>query len=126
MEAKAIARALFDAFAQGDSAAVRELCTTSVAIRQNQGEAMDLDTLLGFTKQVLSVVSNFRYEDINCRATESGFVEEHLVRGSLADGQEIRIAACVVGEISEGKITSLSETLDTLAAAPLLKALQPA
>jgi ketosteroid isomerase-like protein len=126
MEAKAIARALFDAFAQGDSATVRKLCAASVAIRQNQGEAMDLDTLLAFTSQVLSVVNNFRYEDVICRATESGFVEEHLVRGNLADGQEISIAACVVGEISDGKITSLSETLDSVAAGPLIEALQPA
>ena len=118
-----LARALFDAFEAGDIAAARELCADDFAGSQNGGPAMDREALLGFVAAVHARVENFRYEEIECAATATGFVEEHAVRATLPDGQELDLKLCVVGTVVDGKITSLREYLDTAKAAALAKAL---
>ena len=118
-----LARALFDAFAAGDEAAIRALCAPAFEGRQNFGPIMDLDTLIGFTLAVHGVTRDFRYEAITCTETAGGFVEEHRVCGTLGDGSSLKLAACVVAEVAGGQVLRLREYLDTAAAAALMKAL---
>lgn len=123
MDNVAVARRLFDALAAEDDAAVRALCAPRFSLHQNGGPAMDVALLLRFNRQVHAVVNEFRYEAVVCAATSSGFVEEHVVRGTLADGTTLQLFACVVGEITAGRVTLVREYVDTAAAAPLLAAL---
>ncbi len=123
MDNAEIAKALFAAFAAQDDAAVRALCAPGLRARQNNGVPMNLDTLLGFSKAVHSVVKDFRYEDAVRSATAAGFVEEHVLRGALPDGATIDLALCVVADIRDGTITDLREYFDTAAAAGLVAAL---
>ena len=123
MENTQLARALFDAFAANDAASAKTLCATDLQARQNGGVPITLDTLLGFTAAVHHVVDSFRYEDVVCSATATGFVEEHNVRGTLPDGSQLDLVACVVGEVRDGKIVELREYVDSAKAAGLLKAL---
>lgn len=123
MENSVICEKLFEAFANGDADGVRELCSADSETVQNGGTTMDLETLLHFTFSVLEVVKDFRYEDAIRSTTETGFVEEHRVRGTLPDGSEMNLYACVVGEVEDGKITKLREYVDSAAAAGLITAL---
>ena len=123
MSNEKIARNLFNAFESGDMDAVRALCSADFKARQNLNTEFDLDTLIHFSQAVSSVVNNFRYEDIRCSGTEDGFVEEHIVCGEFSDGTPLKLAACVVATIHEGKITHLCEYVDTAAASALSKAL---
>lgn len=117
-----ICAALFSAFASGDDEQARALCAPELVALQN-GAAMDLDALLQMSRVVRAAVTNFRYEAAVRSATETGFVEEHAVRGTLPDGSELDLAACVVGEVRDGRVVALREYLDSAAAAGLLKAL---
>lgn len=123
MENTEIAEAVFDAFAAGDADRVRSLCAPEMKARQNGGPAMDLDALLAFALSVHRVVSNFRYEEAARSATESGFVEEHRVRGTLPDGSDLDVAVCVVADVRNGKISDIREYLDFTQAAGLIDAL---
>ena len=123
MENVAVARPLFDALASDDDVQVRALCAPGFTLRQNGGLAMDVEMLLHFNRLVHAVVSGFCYEDVVCAATATGFVEEHAVRGTLADGSALALAACVVADIVDGRVTLVREYVDTAAAAPLLAAL---
>lgn len=123
MNNAAVARALFDALAAVDDAAVRAVCAPDFALRQNGGAAIDVAMLLHFNRLVHGIVRDFRYEDVVCAATPTGFVEEHAVRGMLADGTALDLAACIVADVKDGRVTSAREYVDTAAAAPLLKAL---
>ena len=118
-----IARAIFDAFQNGDVEAARALLCEDFSGSQNGGPAMGRDALLGFSAAVKAKVPDFRYEDIVCTATDCGFVEEHTVRGTLPDGDEINLRLCVIGTVADGQINELREYLDTAAAAGLAKAL---
>ncbi|WP_156777221.1 nuclear transport factor 2 family protein [Erythrobacter sp. NAP1] len=118
-----LARALFDAFQSGDTAAARALLSPEFRGSQNGGPQMDADTLLAFSGAVYAKVANFRYEEIMCEATPSGFVEEHTVRGQLPDGGVLDLRLCVVGTVEGGQITELREYLDSAGAVGLAKAL---
>ncbi len=121
-----LAKQLFHAFENNDLERARECCAENFRGSQNGGPEMDRDRLLQFTGVVNAVVPDFRYEEAIRSATETGFVEEHRVRGTLPDGGQIDLMVCVVGEVSDGKITVLREYVDTAAAAGLMKALSSA
>jgi ketosteroid isomerase-like protein len=121
-----LAKALFAAFASGDENAVRSLCSPELKAIQNHGPPMSLDSLLKFSMAVHGIVDAFRYEEAIRSATADGFVEEHSVRGTLPDGTDLRLAACVVAEVRHGKISQLREYLDGSAAAGLSEALAQA
>lgn len=123
MDGTKLAETLFEALAACDDAAVRKLCARDFRASQNGGAAMDLDTLLGFNAAVHKVVRDFRYENAVRSATETGFVEEHAVRGTLADGSRLDLQVCVIAEVSGGKVTAVREYLDTKAAEGLIRAL---
>lgn len=123
MDAVELCEALFGAFAEGNEDAIRQLCAEDLVAIQNGAPPMKLNALVRFTLAVKAKVPDFHYEDAMRSMTASGFVEEHNVCGTLPNGEPLRIAACVVGEVSQGKITQLREYLDTGAAAGLIAAL---
>ena len=118
-----LAEALFKAFANGDAATVRALCSTDLKAFQNLNPPVNLDALLAFAVAVKQLVPDFHYANARRTATPSGFIEEHTVSGTLPDGSKLKIAACVVADVSEGKISNLREYVDAAAAQGLLKAL---
>jgi ketosteroid isomerase-like protein len=118
-----LSEALFAALSACDDAAVRALCARDFHASQNGGPAMDLETLIGLNAAVHKAVRDFRYENPVRSATATGFVEEHAVRGTLADGSKLDLQVCVVAEASGGKVTALREYLDGKAAEGLIRAL---
>jgi ketosteroid isomerase-like protein len=124
MDNSEIAAALFGAFAKRDDQTVRNLCSPDLHARQNNGKPMDVATLLAFSAAVTGVVKDFRYCDPVRSATNTGFVEEHAVRGTLSSGKTFDLAICVVADVNDGKITDMREYFDTAAAAGLIAALK--
>lgn len=125
MDMTEICRRFFAALQSNDLETARSLCADDFAGSQNGGPAMDVATLMQFTGAVHAVIPDFRYENPVRWQTESGFVEEHDVCGTLPDGETFKLVLCVVGEVDDGKITKLREYVDTGAAAGLMKALRP-
>ena len=123
MDNQQIAANLFKAFEIGDMDIVRNLCAPDFSARQNLNNEFDAETLIQFSQAVSAIVSDFRYEDVIRSATDQGFVEEHTVRGTLPNGSQLKLAACVVADIENGKIMQLREYVDTAAAAELSAAL---
>ena len=123
MENTELSKALFTAFENDDAETVRSLCSPDMRISQNNGPPMDLDTLLAFSHSVHRVLRGFRYEDAIRSRTETGFVEEHDLRGRLPDDSELSLAGCVVAVVSDGKVRQVREYFDGAAAAGLIKAL---
>lgn len=123
MDNIALCEALFDAFEKGDTERVRAMCTPEMRAQQNNNPPMDLDTLLEFSRAVLRIVKDFRYENAKRSNTATGFVEEHSIRGVLPDGSDLDLAVCVVADVSNGKVCHLREYLDISAASGLIEAL---
>ena len=109
MDNQQIAADLFSAFETGDMDTVRQLCAPEFRARQNLNNEFDVETLIQFSQAVSAI--------------DSGFVEEHTVRGTLPNGSQLTLVACVVADIENCKITRLREYVDTAAAAGLSAAL---
>lgn len=118
-----LARQFFAASAAGDSEAMAALCADDIVVRQNGGEAFGLKALLRFASAIKAAAPDFRYENPVRHDTGEGFVEEHDVRGTTPDGTPFTIAVCVVATVTNGKISSMNEYMDTAAARPLTEAL---
>lgn len=123
MDNAAIAAALFAALAADDAATVRDLCAADFRLVQNGGAPMGLETLLRFNTAVHRVVPGFGYSQAVCIATASGFVEEHVAGGIMADGKALCLTVCVVADVNGRRVTEVREYFDSAAAAPLVVAL---
>lgn len=123
MDHETLATRFFTATATADRALFHEICAPGFEGSQNGGPAMTTDQLADFSDLVLQRVSNFHYENIIRSATSTGFVEEHDVCCDFDDGASLRMRVCLVGDVCDGKITSVREYVDSRAARKLLAAL---
>jgi ketosteroid isomerase-like protein len=123
MDNAAIAAALFAALAADDATTVRRLCAADFTLIQNGSAPMGLEQLLRFNAAVHRLVPGFGYSEAFCSPTTSGFVEEHVAGGTMADGTVLRLTLCVVADVTGGRVTHVREYFDSVAAAPLVAAL---
>jgi len=120
-ETLAFARSFFDAVARGDLEAVRGFYAPGAVVWTAQDPAERTpEENLAVLRWVKDNVRDFRYEDVRCQPTPTGFVEQHTTCGTAPGGREFRFAACLVVRVADGRITRLEEYFDT---APLAAAL---
>lgn len=116
-----LARQLTERTLAGDVDGVGELYHDDAVVWRN----FDQRELV--KKQVLKVigllaksVEGLRYEELRLVATDSGFVQQHVMRGRAPNGAELEVPACLVARVEAGRIRRLDEYLDAVALAPLM------
>ena len=67
------------------------------------------------------VLPDMHYDDIRRQVTETGYVQQHILRGTAPDGTQLAMPACLVVTIEGERITRLDEYLDPAAAEPLTR-----
>ncbi|MDX2166422.1 MAG: nuclear transport factor 2 family protein [Deltaproteobacteria bacterium] len=118
----AIAERLFAAITAGDVAAVRALYAPDAQIWHNtDGAVQSAEENLAVLQWVTTHIAQLRYEDVRRAATADGFVQQHVLRGTVG-AVAIAIPACIVTTIQGGRITRLDEYLDSAHVKPLLAA----
>jgi ketosteroid isomerase-like protein len=116
----AMADRLFAAVERGDIDAVRAIYAPDAVIWHNHdGVTQTVDENLRVLAWVAKNVTGFRYEDVRRTATPDGFVEQHVLRGRAPNGEELRVDACIVCTVLDGRVTRLDEYLDSAQVAPL-------
>lgn len=118
-----LARQFFTATATGDLSLFEEICAAGFKGTQNGGPPMTIEQLAAYSKRAIERVQNFHYENIHCRPTESGFVEEHDVCCDFTDGSSLRLPVCIVGDVEDQKITAVREYADSRLARKLIEAM---
>lgn len=64
-------------------------------------------------------VNGLRYEELRVQPTPTGYVEQHVLRGTGRDGSAFEVPACLVVTVTDGLITRLDEYIDTAGVAHL-------
>ena len=115
---------LIDAIQAGDFDAAESAYDPDVVIwhnndRQTQTRAENLATL----RQFVSTTSERRYTDVRRRridggAAGEGVVQQHVLVATLHSGRVIELAACLVCDVIDGRITRLEEYFDAAALRP--------
>ena len=116
----AAANRFFDGLLTGDLAALQAACAPGSVLWINlteQERALE-DSLRGFAA-LRSKVPDLRMETVRRRGIPGGFLEQHLLVGTLPDGEQLHIAGCFVGSVENGRISRLEEYVDGRQAGPL-------
>ena len=121
---QALAKRFFDAVEHGDIATLRACYTDDAAIWHNTDELEQTPddnaaTLAGFVQRI----TTRRYTDRRVRVFDGGFVQQHVLVGTRKDGVEVRLPACLVCEVTDGKISRLDEYFDSAQVAEFRKVL---
>ena len=104
----------FAAVTSGDIEAVRACYAHDAVIWHNyDGISQSVDENLRVLGWIARNVRDFRYEDVRCQPTPTGFVEQHITCGTSPGGTEFAIPACIVCTVVDGLVTRLDEYLDS-------------
>jgi ketosteroid isomerase-like protein len=115
-----VAQRLFEAIPKGDLEAVRELYAPDAQIWHNHdGIVQDPAANLQVLGWVVKNIGGIRYEEVRRQPTPIGFVQQHVMRGTLPSGKAFELAACIVCTVVDGRITRLDEYLDSAQLAAL-------
>lgn len=117
-----VARRLMAAIEAGDVATVAELYADDMLgwrniDRRELGKASMLRIIEFLAKQV----RDLHYSGIRVQPTPTGYVQQHVLHATAADGTRVEAPACLVVSVEGGKIRRLDEYLDAAAVAALLK-----
>lgn len=116
-----LARRLVAALNVKDADAIREIYSPNIRIWHNfDGKVQNLEENLKGMYWMHKRLSNLRYDVKRVLEVPGGFVQEHVLRGTLKSGEEFAMPACAICMVENGQIVSLDEYLDTAQTKPLL------
>lgn len=109
-----IANRFFAAVEAGDLDTAISMYHPDVRIWHSRDEA---DTDIEQSKELLGLffsrVSRRRYEIVRRHLFDGGFVQEHVVHGTLPDGSAMRLPVCFLCQLDEvGRIKRIAEYFD--------------
>jgi ketosteroid isomerase-like protein len=115
-----LAERLFAAIVAGDVDAVRGIYSPDARVWHNFDQVeQTVDENLRVLRWLVRSVAGLRYEEIRRQATDSGFVQQHVLRGTSPTGKPIELPACMVCTVKDGRITRIEEYFDSAQLAPL-------
>ncbi|OBI08215.1 nuclear transport factor 2 family protein [Mycobacterium scrofulaceum] len=113
---------LFTAIEKGDYAAVDRMWSDDVAVwrvgaRRDDGKARALRVIDWF----ITATTERRYEILDRRFFEGGFVQQHVLHATGHAGQSISMRVCIVIRVGgNGRLDRIDEYFDPAEIAPLL------
>lgn len=112
---------LIDAIVAGDTDAVRAAYHPDARIWHNFDQVeQTVDENVATLTWFVRAMPERRYEDVIRHPIEGGLVQQHVVRGTAANGSEVEIPACLIVQVDDdGLITRIEEYVDSGAAAVL-------
>ena len=117
-----LAERLFAAITAGDVEAVRDIYAADAVIwHNNDGLEQSADDNLRVLRWVTANIRHLRYENVRRQRTDTGFAQQHELRGRAPNGRELNIPACIICTVRNGRITRLDEYLDSAHLLPLLE-----
>ena len=98
----------------GDLDTVRAIYAPDAVIwHNNDRKETTVEENLRVLGWIAKHVTGKKYGDIRCQETDSGYVQQHVMRGTAPNGQDFEVAACLVVTVVSGRITRLDEYLDS-------------
>jgi limonene-1,2-epoxide hydrolase len=118
----AVAERFMAALNIADEAGVRAAYAPAPLIWHNfENKLQSLDENIKSMHWMHSKLKNLDYDIQSRVALPDGFLQEHILRGELANGEAFTLHACAICKVEDGRITELREYLDTAEARPLFK-----
>jgi len=104
----------------GDIETVRTCYAPDARIwHNNDGVEQTLEENIKVLHWVARHLSDRRYEIKSRHVFDGGYVQQHVLHGTLNNGKPFSMPACLVVTVTNGKIARLSEYLDSAHTLPL-------
>ena len=118
----AVAERFMAALNIADEAGVRACYSPDPRIWHNFDDKLQpLDQNIKSMHWMHRQLKNLNYDVQSRVALPNGFLQEHILRGTLSNGEDFALHACAICTVENGRITELREYLDTAETQPLLK-----
>jgi ketosteroid isomerase-like protein len=112
-DGRAVADRFFSALLSGDLGELEASCAPGAILWINlTDQERPLGASLPGFAQLAAKVTDFRMEAVRRRGIPGGFVEQHVLSGTLPDGDALRVVGCFIGTVEGGRITRLEEYVD--------------
>jgi ketosteroid isomerase-like protein len=112
-DGRAVADRFFSALVAGDLGELEASCAPGSILWINLTEnERPLEASLPGFAQLAAKVTDFRMEAVRRRGLPGGFVEQHVLTGTMPDGDALRVVGCFVGTVENGRIARLEEYVD--------------
>lgn len=117
-----VADCLFSTIENGDGEALAALWSDDIVVwRQGGGRERDKSRALKVIEWFVDSTAHRRYEVLDRRIFDGGFVQQHIVHAAAQDGTPVQFRAALVVVVSpDGLITRIDEYLDPADLAPLV------
>jgi len=110
----AVAVQLFSAIERGDVDALRGLYHPEARVWHNtDGIEQSVEENLKVLRWLVRHSELRRYEEVRRELIPGGFVQTHVLRLELSGGRTLRIPACLVARVEQGRIARIDEYLDS-------------
>ena len=117
----AVADRLFATIENGDGPGLAALWSDDIVVwRQGGGRERDKARALKVIEWFVDSTATRRYEVLDRRIFDGGFVQQHIVHATAKDGRPLQFRACLVVAVGKGGlIDRIDEYLDPADLAPL-------
>lgn len=120
---KKLAQDFYGFAAKGDIDSLRALYAEDATVWHNTDQVkQSVEENLQGVAMFANTVEQLNFAVERFDELPNGYVQEHVVRGELANGNAVAIYACNVVRVKDGKITELREYIDTAQVAPIFEA----
>lgn len=118
IDALDVAERLFTAIEGGDIDTVDALYAPDAEVWHNiwhgrNGAVQTREENLSVLRWVVTNLKDLRYDDIRRSATDTGFVQQHVLRAVGPAGRPVEMPVCMVCTCLDGRITRIDEYLDS-------------
>jgi ketosteroid isomerase-like protein len=120
-EMNVLADRITRAYEQNDIGAIAACYTPDARIWHNfDGAEQTVEEQLDATRWLNERLENLKYEIVARHSFDGGYVQQHVVHGTLVNGGEsFRMPACMNVTVRDGRIARLEEYLDSAHPTPL-------
>ncbi len=109
-----LADGFFAAIADGDVETLESLLAEDLEVHANFLDTPnDRRTTLAVLRWLHRNVRDLRYDVVRREELPGGYVQQHVLRGIAPDGSELRVPACMIVTVRDGRITRIDEYLDS-------------
>jgi ketosteroid isomerase-like protein len=116
-----VADRLFDAIEQSDTAMLHELWNDDIVVWKTGDRDRDKERALRVLYWFIDATATRRYEILDRRLFDGGFVQQHILHADGHNGASIAMRVCIVIKLGvNGLISRIDEYFDPAELAPLL------
>ncbi|MGV0791538.1 nuclear transport factor 2 family protein [Mycolicibacterium sp. XJ1819] len=117
-----VADQLFAAIERGDIATVRQMWSDDVVVWKVADRDRDKDRALRIIDWFVATTTDRRYEILDRRMFDGGFVQQHILHANGRNGGSIAMRVCIVIAVdADGLISRIDEYFDPAQIQPLLE-----